>query len=228
MGYKIVNGPFALFKWEALFRDWPTFAQGFFITILVSLAALALAVILGVIFGVLGALHYKIPKKISRIYVAVIQNTPLVIQVFLLYNMLPHLGITLPVFAVGVLGVGIYHGAYVSEVVRGGIGAIPVGQLESALSQGFTHIGAMRYIIVPQAIRLMLPPLTNQAVSLIKNTSVMAMIAGGDLMYHADSWSSNNLYYGPGYVITAMLYLALCLPLAKFAAKLEKRIGVAR
>jgi aspartate/glutamate/glutamine transport system permease protein len=228
MGYKIVNGPFALFKWEALFRDWPTFAQGFFITILVSLAALALAVILGIVFGVLGALHYKVLRKISRIYVSVIQNTPLVIQVFFLYNMLPHLGITLPVFAVGVLGVGIYHGAYVAEVVRGGIGAVPMGQLESALSQGFTHIGAMRHIILPQAIRLMLPPLTNQAVSLIKNTSIMAMIAGGDLMYHADSWSSNSLYYGPGYVITALLYLALCLPLAKFASKLENRIGVAR
>jgi aspartate/glutamate/glutamine transport system permease protein len=223
-----VNGPFALFKWEALFRDWPTFAQGFFITILVSLAALALAVILGVIFGVFGSMQNELLRRISRIYVAFIQNTPLVIQVFFLYNMLPHLGVTLPVFVVGVLGVGIYHGAYVAEVVRGGIGAVPVGQLESALSQGFTQMGAMRYIILPQAIRLMLPPLTNQAVSLIKNTSVMAMIAGGDLMYHADSWSSNSLYYGPGYVLTALLYLVLCLPLAKFAAKLESRMGVAK
>lgn len=223
-----MNGPFALFKWEALFRDWTTFAQGFFITILVSLAALVLAIILGIVFGVFGSLHYKIPKRISRIYVSVIQNTPLVIQIFFLYNMLPHLRVMLPVFAVGVLGIGIYHGAYISEVVRGGIGAVPVGQLESALSQGFTYIGAMRHIILPQAIRLMLPPLTNQAVSLIKNTSVMAMIAGGDLMYHADSWTSNSLYYGPGYLVTALLYLALCLPLAKFAAKLESRKGVGR
>lgn len=223
-----MNGPFALFKWEALFQDWTTFAQGFFTTILLSLSALALAICLGIIFGVLGSMHYKIPRKISKVYVSVIQNTPLVIQIFFLYNMLPHLGITIPVFTVGVLGVGIYHGAYISEVVRGGIGAVPVGQMESALSQGFTHVGAMRYIVLPQAIRLMLPPLTNQAVSLIKNTSVMAMIAGGDLMYHADSWASNNLYYGPAYVATAILYLLLCLPLAKFAVKLEKRIGVAR
>lgn len=228
MGYKIVNGPFALFKWEALLQDWSVFGQGFLTTIFISLAALALAIILGIIFGVFGALHYKIPRKISKIYVAVIQNTPLVIQVFFLYNMLPHLGITLPVFTVGVLGVGIYHGAYISEVVRGGIGAVPSGQVESGLSQGFTHIGAMRHIILPQAIRLMFPPLTNQAVSLIKNTSVMAMIAGGDLMYHADSWASGNLYYGPGYFATALLYLLLCLPLARFAAKLEQRIGVGR
>jgi putative glutamine transport system permease protein len=228
VGNKVVNGPFALFKWEALLNDWSTFAEGFFITILVSLAALVLALILGIMFGVFGSLHYKIPKRINKIYVAVIQNTPLVIQVFFLYNMLPHLGITLPVFVVGVLVIGIYHGAYISEVVRGGIGAVPAGQMESAISQGFTYFGAMRYIILPQALRLMLPPLTNQAVSLIKNTSILAMIAGGDLMYHADSWSSDNLYYGPAYVVTAILYLLLCLPLAKFAAKLEKRIGVGR
>lgn len=228
MGYKIVNSPFALFKWEALFKDWAAFAQGFFTTILISLCALLLAVCLGIIFGVFGTLHNRLLKRMSKIYVSIIQNTPLVIQVFFLYNMLPHLGITLPVFSVGVLGVGIYHGAYISEVVRGGIEAVPVGQMESALSQGFTAFGAMRHILLPQAIRLMLPPLTNQAVSLIKNTSVMAMIAGGDLMYSVDSWSSNNLYYGPGYVATAVLYLILCLPLANFAVKLEKRIGVVR
>jgi putative glutamine transport system permease protein len=81
----------------------------------------------------------------------------------------------------------------------------------------------MRHIILPQAQKIILPPLTNQAVSLIKNTSVMAIVAGGDLMYTADSWSSNNLYYGPAYVVTGLLYLALCLPLASFAKRLETK-----
>ncbi|WP_139314659.1 ABC transporter permease subunit, partial [Desulfosporosinus metallidurans] len=89
---------------------------------------------------------------------------------------------------VGVLGVGVYHGAYIAEVVRAGISSIHRGQMEAALSQGFSFWGAMRHVILPQASRLVLPPLTNQAVNLIKNTSVLAMIAGGDLMYHADSW----------------------------------------
>ena len=70
------------------------------------------------------------------------------------------------------------------------------------------------------------PPLTNQAVSLIKNTSVMAMVAGGDLMYQADSWASANLYYGPAYVITGLLYLALCFPLATYARRMERRLEV--
>ncbi|MBC2581061.1 amino acid ABC transporter permease [Clostridium sp. DJ247] len=221
-----MTGPFEAFKWQALFSDWSVFAQGFITTVLASMIALALALALGVIFGVFGASNYKIPRKINKVYVAIIQNTPLVIQIFFLYHVLPHFEIMLPVFVVGVLGLGIYHGAYIAEVVRGGIEAVPRGQMESAISQGFTYIEAMRHIILPQATKLIFPPLTNQAVSLIKNTSVMAMVAGGDLMYQADSWSSNNLYYGPAYIVTALLYLVLCLPLARFATRLERRTGV--
>ena len=79
----------------------------------------------------------------------------------------------------------------------------------------------MGYIILPQALKVIIPPLANQSVNLIKNTSILAMIAGGDLMYRADSWSSGNLYYGPAYVITGLLYFSLCFPLAKFAKSLE-------
>ncbi|ODA40104.1 amino acid ABC transporter permease [Desulfosporosinus sp. BG] len=218
--------PFAWFKWVALFSDWSVFAEGFKNTILSALLALALALILGVVFGVLGTSQWTLAKVINRIYVEFIQNTPLVIQVFFLYHGLPHLGIMLPVFAVGVLGVGVYHGAYIAEVVRAGINSIHRGQMEAALSQGFSFWGAMRYVILPQAARLVLPPLTNQAVNLIKNTSVLAMIAGGDLMYHADSWSSDTLYYGPAYVIIGLLYLILCLPLATLTRRLEGKTGV--
>lgn len=223
-----MNGPFADYKWAALARDWAVFGEGFAHTILVSAFALLLALALGVAFGVLGSSKYKPFQTITRVYVEIIQNTPLVIQVFFLYHGLPHAGIMLPVFAVGVLGVGIYHGAYIAEVVRAGILAVPRGQLEAAYSQGFSFWGAMRYIILPQAKRLTFPPLTNQAVSLIKNTSVLAMVAGGELMYQADSWSSTNLYYGPAYVATGLLYISLCLPLAAYARKLERQTEVSR
>lgn len=218
--------PFAWFKWAALFQDWRVFGQGFAITALVAVLALGLALLLGILFGMIGATNWKIPKLISRCYVEFIQNTPLVIQVFFLYNGLPYMGINLPVLAVGVIGVGVYHGAYIAEVIRAGIQAIPKGQREAALSQGFTYWEALRYIILPQTKRVIFPPLTNQAVYLIKNTSVMAMVAGGDLMYRADSWSSNNLYYGPAYIITGLLYLSLCFPLAKLARHLEQKLEV--
>ncbi|QJW47689.1 amino acid ABC transporter permease [bacterium BFN5] len=221
-----MTGPFAGFKWLAVFRDWSVFAEGFVMTIALSVVALALALLLGILFGVLGTAQWKPFRWINRVYVEFIQNTPLVIQVFFLYHGLPHLGIMLPVFTVGMFGVGVYHGAYIAEVVRAGIQAVPRGQLEAAYSQGFSYWEAMRYIILPQAKRMSYPPLTNQAVSLIKNTSVMAMVAGGDLMYHADSWASSNLYYGPAYVVTGLLYIAICFPLATYARRLERKLEV--
>lgn len=181
------SGPFAGFKWLALFHDWTVFAEGFITTLLVAVLGLAVALTLGILFGILGTAPGRVFRIINRIYVEFIQNTPLVIQVIFLYHGLPHLGIMLPVFSIGVLGVGVYHGAYVAEAIRAGLQAVPRGQLESAYSQGFTYWQAMRYVILPQAKRVIYPPVTNQAVNLIKNTSVMAMVAGGDLMYHADS-----------------------------------------
>ncbi|SHK04845.1 amino acid ABC transporter permease [Propionispora hippei] len=221
-----MTGPFAWFKWIAVFQEWPVFAEGFVTTLVLSALALSLAIILGIVLGVMGTSHYKPMRTINRAYVEFIQNTPLVIQIFFLYHGLPHVGIMLPVFSVGVLGVGIYHGAYIAEVVRAGIQSIPRGQHEAAYSQGFSYWSAMRHIVLPQAKRMALPPLTNQAVSLIKNTSVMAMVAGGDLMYHADSWASTNLYYGPAYVVTGILYWIICYPLARYAREMERKLEV--
>ncbi len=218
-----MTGPFAFFKWEALFKDWKVFAEGFETTLFVSFLALILALALGIVFGIIATSTNKIMRRISSSYVAFFQNTPLVIQIFFLYSGLPMLGITLPVLAVGVFGVGIYHGAYMAEVVRGGIEAVSKGQMEAAISQGFTYTRAMRYIILPQAKRIIFPPMTNQIVSLVKNTSVMAIVAGGDIMYRADSWASDKLYYGPAYVITGILYLAICIPLALLAKHLENK-----
>lgn len=217
-----MSGPLALFKWQALFKDWSVFAEGFLVTAEVALLALVLSILIGIFFGVLGSSQVRGGRFLSRFYVELYQNTPLVIQVFFLYNGLPKIGIVLPVFAVGVLGVGMYHGAYIAEVIRGGINSVPKGQKEAAFSQGFSFWLSMKHIILPQAKLVILPPLTNQAVFLIKNTSVMAMVAGGDLMYQADSWSSGNLYYGPAFIITGLLYFLLCFPLARYARRLEK------
>lgn len=218
------SNPFALWRWEKLLGEWQLFGEGFLRTIEVAALALILALVLGIIFGVISTSNNKIMRGIARIYVEFFQNTPLVIQVFFMYNGLAIAGLRLSVFMIGVLGVGIYHGAYVSEVVKTGITSIPVGQIEAAKSQGFTYVQYMRYIILPQTIKIILPPLTNQAVNLIKNTSVLAMISGLDLMYMADSWASYSLDYGPSYVVAGLLYFALCFPLATWARKYEERL----
>jgi putative glutamine transport system permease protein len=219
------SGPFALWRWQRLFMASPEFLAGFGITVLVSVLALLLALALGITFGLCSTSQKKILKAAARIYVEVFQNTPLVVQVFFVYNALPYVGIRLDVFMIGMLCVGIYHGAYVSEVFRAGITSIPKGQMEAARSQGFSYIQSMRYIILPQTVTIVLPPLANQAVNLIKNTSTLALIAGGDLMYRADSWASNGtLSYGPAYLITGLLYFFLCFPLVTWARRHEVRI----
>ncbi|MGN0144194.1 MAG: amino acid ABC transporter permease [Clostridium sp.] len=218
-----MNGPFAWFKWEALFTDYHIFLEGFIVTLEVGILGLVLALILGTISGIMSTSKVKLLRGISRAYVEIIQNTPLVIQVFFLFNGLPYIKVVLPVFLIGILGVGVYHGAYISEVVRAGITSVPKGQFEAAYSQGFSNFDTMRYIILPQTVKIIMPPLTNQLVNLIKNTSVLAMIAGGDLMHNADSWSSGNMFYGPAYVVTGMLYFVLCYPLSIFARRLEHK-----
>lgn len=214
---------FAAFKWQALLRDWQVFLEGLGQTAMTSVSALLLSLLLGVLAGTLATSPWQPGRYANRLYVNLIQNTPLVTQVFFLYYALPHFGVLLPTSLVGVLGLGIYHGAYMAEVVRAGIQAVHRGQLEAALSQGFTYAQAMRYVILPQAAQVVLPPMTNQAVALIKNSSILAMISGGDLMFQADSWSAATGYYGPAYLTVWAVYFAMTFPLAQLARRWEER-----
>lgn len=222
------EGPFAVARWQAVFASIDTLWQGALITLLVASLGLALALALGTVIGVMSASHWRVPRGLARAYVEFYQNTPLLIQVFMLFNAIPLIypGLFIPVIVIGILGVGMYHAAYIAEVVRAGIQSIGRGQLEAALSQGMTYIGAMRYVIIPQAMRIVLPPLTNQAVSLIKNTSVIAIIAGGDLMYAGDSFAGRFGHYGPTYVLVGLGYFLMCFPLAVLARRLEDRARV--
>jgi putative glutamine transport system permease protein len=186
--------------------------------------ALLLALVIGVVVGTMSTAKGRLPRAVARIYVEMFQNIPLVIQIFFMYNGLAMAGLVLSEFTIGVVGVGMYHGAYIAEVVRAGILAIPKGQEEAAYSEGFNYIQTMRYVILPQMVKIILPPLTNQAVNLIKNTSVLAIIAGADLMYVADSYASYSLNYGPAYAVAGLLYFLLCFPLATFARKYEQKL----
>ncbi|MGP6140618.1 amino acid ABC transporter permease [Jeotgalibaca sp. A127] len=218
------SNPFAFWRFEALFENSEQFIGGFFRTILIAALALVLALAIGVMIGLFSTSKNRFLKVFARIYVEFFQNIPLVILIFFMYNGLAMAGLVMSEFTIGVVGVGFYHGAYIGEVVRAGITAIPKGQTEAAYSQGFDYIQTMRYIILPQTVKIILPPLANQAVNLIKNTSVLAIIAGADLMYSADSYASSSLNYGPAYLVAGLLYFSLCYPLAVFAKRYEEKL----
>lgn len=148
----MIKGLFDGKRWAALWKAVPDYyVPGFIMTLKISAAGLMTALILGVIFGTFSTMKFKPAKILSRIYVEFIQNTPLALQVLFYYSVLPLLfsnsGFRIPKFVLGVIGVGVYHGAYISEVIRTGIEAIPRGQSEAAASQGFSYLETMYYII---------------------------------------------------------------------------------
>lgn len=212
-------------SWMAFFKDWTLFAQAFGVTVMVSVLALLLALALGVVFGVMSTSHHTLPRFIARGYVETLQNTPLVLQAYVFYLALPYIGVMIGQVSVGIYAVGIYHGAYIAEVVRAGIQSIPKGQAEAAASQGFTYVQTMRWIILPQTIKIILPPLVNQMVNLIKNTSVIALIGGTDLMNRTNDWATTGeCIYGPPFLVCGILYFILCFPLATWGRNYEERL----
>lgn len=224
----MIKGLFEVKRWSALLEAFPEYyIPGFIMTLRIALAGLVLALALGVIFGTCSTSKFKPFQLISRIYVEFIQNTPLALQVMFYYSVLPMAfsssGFRIPKFILGVMGVGIYHGAYISEVIRTGIEAIPKGQSEAAASQGFSYLGTMGYVVLPQTIKIIMPPLANQALNLVKNTSILSMVAGMDLMYFTDSWGADKLYFAQAYFTSALLYFIICFPLARLARYLEIR-----
>ena len=218
-------------RWQATFANMDQLWQGFFVTLQVVVAGLALSLVLGTILGVFSTTRSRVLRAISRVYVEFYQNTPLPVQVFFMYMAGPKIlqvvtGATSPVriapFVLGFVGVGLYHAAYISEVIRTGIEAVPRGQMEAAQSQGFTRVQSYLYIILPQTFKVILPPLCNQALNLVKNSSVLALVAGGDLMYNADGFVSTWGYL-QGYIMACLLYFIICFPLAILVQWLEKR-----
>ena len=218
-------------RWERTLSNMGPFWEGWAFTLKVVLAGLALSLALGTLLRVFSTTRSRVLRAISRVYVEFYQNTPLPVQVFFMYTAGPQVlqaitGAASPVriapFALGVLGVGLYHAAYVSEVIRTGIESVPKGQMEAALSQGFTRVQGYIYVILPQTFKVILPPLCNQALNLVKNTSVLALIAGGDLMYNADNYVSTYGYL-QGYIMCCLLYFIICFPLAILVQYLERR-----
>ena len=218
-------------RWELTLASMGDLWSGFGLTLKVVFAGLALSIVLGTVLGVFSTTRSNVLRAISRVYVEFYQNTPLPVQVFFMYMAGPKIlqvilhtdsPVRTSAFALGALGVGLYHAAYISEVIRTGIESVPRGQMEAALSQGFSRIQAYGYIILPQTLKVILPPLCNQALNLVKNSSVLALIAGGDLMYNADGFVSTYGYL-QGYIMACILYFIICFPLALLVQWLEAR-----
>lgn len=222
-----MSGIFDAAAWAKVWAYRGTFIKGFLTTLETALIGLVLALLLGILFGLMSTSGKKPLKIISRIYVEVVQNTPLLLQLCFLYYALAFSGNSPGIIVTGMISLGIYHGAYVSEVIRAGIEAIPKGQFEAAHSQGFNYPETMYYIILPQSIKLILPPLVNQMSNLIKNTSCLYIVGGSDLIsltYSFVTGATTGGAYAPAYIVSGVLFFIICFPLSTIASSWESSL----
>lgn len=214
--------------WNVLAENAGMLLLGLLVTLEVSALALVIALALGVLIAVLRVAPSRLLRRAGTSYVEFFRNIPLLVQIFFLYFALPNAGIAIPAFWCGVLALGIYTAAFVAEAIRSGIAAVPAGQLEAALASGLPYPAAMRLVVLPQAIRLTIPPLGNTILNMIKNSSLVSAISIFDILGAANNIGARTFAYVPLFVGAAALYLVLTLPTAWIVNVLERRLAIVR
>ena len=203
----------------------PVLLKSAVVTLEVTIGSLFIALILGIIVALARISRLKIISYPALIYTDLMRGTPALVQLFIIYFGLSDLGIEFEPKIAAVIGLGLNGAAYVGEIYRAGITAIHKGQMESALAIGMTPMNAMRFIIMPQAIRIVLPPLCNYAILLVKDTAIISTIAAPEIMFEARRIVQATFMHsvsGQIYLIAAFIYLVITLPLSFVTKQLEK------
>ncbi len=198
--------------------------KGARMTLFLSVCSFAFAVTAGLPIALLRIYGPKPISALMLAYTEVMRGTPLLIQLMLLYYGLPHAGLTLPAVATAIIGLGLNYAAYEAEVYRAAILAVPHGQTEAALSLGMGRFQALRWVILPQAMRIALPPSTNDFIALFKDSSLVSVITVVELTKTFSIYAASTYSYAEIGALTAGLYLMMSLPLAALARRLEKRL----
>ncbi|QXM05439.1 amino acid ABC transporter permease [Crassaminicella indica] len=187
-------------------------------------------VIFGVIFGIFLALMKMSKKAVLRFpsvaYIELVRGTPLLVQLFIVYYGLPLLtGVEFPDLMLAIIAVSLNSAAYVAEIIRAGIQSIDKGQMEAARSLGMTNAMAMRYIIIPQAFKNILPALGNEFIVLVKESAIVSVVGIYDLMYRADTVRGISFKPFAPLVIAAIIYFIITFTLSKLVGNLERRLN---
>ncbi len=200
-------------------------AGGIIVTLQYTLISVALGFILGALLALSKISHIKILNVIASTYISIFRGTPLLIQLSLIYFAIPTLtGYQMSVFVAGIIALSLNSAAYVSEIIRAGIGSIDRGQFEAAKALGVPYTSMMKDIILPQAFKNILPALVNEAVNLLKESAIISVIGGADLMRRAQTVAAEQYsYFGPLLIASAFYYILVVL-FSYFAKILEKRL----
>ena len=199
-----------------LLGGWPS-------TLAVAAGALIFALIFGLLVAFMRLSRWRPLAWPATAYVEVFRGTPALVQLFVIYFGFPDVGFQPSPFQAAIVGLGLNGAAYLSEIYRAGIESIHRGQMEAALTLGMTPARAMRYVVLPQAIRAMLLPITGFAIVLLKDTSIVFAVGVVEVMALARQLVTETLTSAPIYLIAGALYLCVTIPMARFSARLERQ-----
>ncbi len=203
----------------------PQLLLGFWMTIKIVVCA----IVLGMPFGLVLALGRRSRLKILRVlatsFIEIFRNTPFIIQVFMFFYVLPFYGLHLPAAYVGVVALAAFGSAYFAEVIRGGIDAVAKGQLESARATGMSDWQAMRYIVLPQTLPIILPAMTNQTLSLVKESAILSTITVSELTMAAITVQGETFRPFEAFIMIALLYWALNETIAIIMRRVERKVS---
>ncbi|MBO8127321.1 MAG: amino acid ABC transporter permease [Firmicutes bacterium] len=213
------------FRWDLIIRSMPVLLEGAWVTVKLTTIAVTIGLVIGTFVGMARTSKNKIVYGIASVYVDFIRGTPLLVQIFLVYMGLPQLlGFPIPVWIAAITSLGVNSGAYVAEIVRAGIQSIDRGQVEAARSLGMTHRQTMRYIILPQAFKRIIPPLGNEFIAMLKDSSLVAVISLEELMRKGQIIQTRTFRPFEIYLAVAVLYLIMTLTISRLVAFAERRL----
>ena len=212
--------------WESIAAYMPSFLEASWVVMEVTVLVILLSWLCGMLAAFGKTARNPLLRWSASFYIWFIRGTPTLIQIFIIYFGLPQIGMRLSPFTAGVIALGVNSGAYVAEIVRAGLLAMPKGQLESALALGMSWPQAMARIIMPQVVRIIVPPITNEAVSTLKNTSLLSTITVVELTLQAQIVIAATYRPFDFYIIAAVLYLVMTTVLTQLSTWVERRYRV--
>lgn len=212
------------FNTEVLLRTYPLLLRGLLVTIKLGVASIVVGLALGLALSLVRIYAARPARLIAKIYIDVFRSIPLLVLLIIVYYALPFVGIRLSAFVSALAALSLVSAAYTAEIFRAGIEAIPKGQFEAsgALGLGYKHM--MIDVILPQAIKIVIPPLTNNAINVIKDTALASVVAMPDLLKQATQAQALAANPSP-LILAAIIYVAFLWPLVAWVSRLERRFG---
>ena len=206
----------------------PALLWGAWATVWITMVSMTIALILGLLIALARLSHNRAIRWSAAAYVDFMRGTPLLLQLFYIYYVLPYIGLKMPALVAGILGLSLNYAAYLSEVYRTSILSVPKGQVEAARTVGLRPFQILAHVVMPQAFRVAVPPLGNYFISMFKDTALVAIISVKELMFTADQLASTTYQYVAIYTLAFVLYFSISYPASLFVLKLERRMSRSR